>query len=299
MMDNSAEILFQSFLQEALVSSSGIGRDVHSFVLSIQHSSANHGGITHPPICLEGWFDLALHPVVGLVIQVEDAKKFPQTLGFEGLDPFLRVSKYCSCFTAKRRWQKICTAWTCLWSWWCCTARSSLVWPLLRQSWCRLLWSRCHPCTGLLPGPSFMKCPYHALNDFLRGAQYGNREGCYSCFRGFFRDAQYPCSRRNLYLLPPWCRALLPHIKPCLYQASWSWLAGLNFHAMLMSQHRASDPTDWPWHIAAHLFYLNLALPLQSVNVWRECKINVSVCERYTINCGIPSIQNAQMDLTD
>ena len=26
------------------------------------------------------------------MIQVEDAKKFPQTLGFEGLDPFLRVS---------------------------------------------------------------------------------------------------------------------------------------------------------------------------------------------------------------
>ena len=30
MMDDSAEILFQSFLQEALVSSSGMGRDVHS-----------------------------------------------------------------------------------------------------------------------------------------------------------------------------------------------------------------------------------------------------------------------------
>ena len=30
MRDDSAEILFQSFLQEALVSSSGMGRDVHS-----------------------------------------------------------------------------------------------------------------------------------------------------------------------------------------------------------------------------------------------------------------------------
>ena len=38
MTDDSAEILFQSFLQEALVSSSGIGRDVHSFTLSIWHS---------------------------------------------------------------------------------------------------------------------------------------------------------------------------------------------------------------------------------------------------------------------
>ena len=38
MRDDSAEILFQSFLQEALVSSSGMGRDVHSWMLSIQLS---------------------------------------------------------------------------------------------------------------------------------------------------------------------------------------------------------------------------------------------------------------------
>ena len=37
MRDDSAEILFQSFLLEALVSSSGTGRDVHSLMLSIQH----------------------------------------------------------------------------------------------------------------------------------------------------------------------------------------------------------------------------------------------------------------------
>ena len=36
-MNDSAEILFQSFLQEALVSSSSMGRDVHSLMLSIQH----------------------------------------------------------------------------------------------------------------------------------------------------------------------------------------------------------------------------------------------------------------------
>ena len=36
MRDDSAQILFQSFLQEALVSSSGIGRDVHFLMLSIQ-----------------------------------------------------------------------------------------------------------------------------------------------------------------------------------------------------------------------------------------------------------------------
>ena len=33
MRDYSAEILFQSFLQEALVSSSGMGRDVHSLMI--------------------------------------------------------------------------------------------------------------------------------------------------------------------------------------------------------------------------------------------------------------------------
>ena len=34
---DSAEILFQSFLQKALVSNSGMGRNVHSLMLSIQH----------------------------------------------------------------------------------------------------------------------------------------------------------------------------------------------------------------------------------------------------------------------
>ena len=36
MRDDSTEILFQSFLQEALVSSSGMERGVHSLMLSIQ-----------------------------------------------------------------------------------------------------------------------------------------------------------------------------------------------------------------------------------------------------------------------
>ena len=32
--------------------------------------------------------DLAPHPVVGLVLQVEDVERFPHALGFENLDPF-------------------------------------------------------------------------------------------------------------------------------------------------------------------------------------------------------------------
>ena len=35
--NDSAEILFQSFLQEALVSSPGMGRDVHSLTLFVEH----------------------------------------------------------------------------------------------------------------------------------------------------------------------------------------------------------------------------------------------------------------------
>ena len=119
-------------------------------------------------------------------------------------------------------------------------------------------------------GPSFMNCPYHALNDVLRGARYGHREGCYSCFIGPFEDARHPYSRHNLYPLPPWRRALLPLVKPCLYEASRSWLAGLNFRATMTSQHGASDPTDWPWHIAARhfLFRPRLAASIIRCRAW-------------------------------
>ena len=47
------------------------------------------------------------------------------------------------------------------------------------------------------------------------------------------------------------------------------------------------------------IFYLALAMPLGSFDVGRECIINVSTCERYTINCGTPSIQNAHIDLAE
>ena len=44
--------------------------------------------------------DLALHPVVGLGLQVGDTEKFRQALGFRSLDHFLRVSKQFPCLTA-------------------------------------------------------------------------------------------------------------------------------------------------------------------------------------------------------
>ena len=41
--------------------------------------------------------DLALHPVVGLVLQVGDGK-FPQALGFESLEPFFLLLELASIF---------------------------------------------------------------------------------------------------------------------------------------------------------------------------------------------------------
>ena len=44
--------------------------------------------------------DLVPHTVVGLVLQVGVAEKFPQALGFESLNLFFRVGKQGPCFTA-------------------------------------------------------------------------------------------------------------------------------------------------------------------------------------------------------
>ena len=106
---DSAEILFQSFLQEAVVSSSGMGRNVHSdvvhpgFPLPTTASPALLGTLKDgfgeavvacamPGPCKFPSLDscqkrfrwthkevgLAPHPVVGLVLQVGAAEKFPQ-----------------------------------------------------------------------------------------------------------------------------------------------------------------------------------------------------------------------------
>ena len=46
--------------------------------------------------------DLVLHTVAGLVLQVGEAEKFPEALGFESRDFFFfRVSKQGPCFTVK------------------------------------------------------------------------------------------------------------------------------------------------------------------------------------------------------
>ena len=55
MRDDSAEILFQPFLQEAFVSGSCMGKNVHSLMLSIQHFLCQPR--CHPPSKMPGrWF---------------------------------------------------------------------------------------------------------------------------------------------------------------------------------------------------------------------------------------------------
>ena len=74
--------------------------------LSLRATCPNHASFRSPNSCQKRFLwihkgdDLAPHLFVGLVLEVRDAEKFPQALGFEGLDPFLRVSKHGPCFTA-------------------------------------------------------------------------------------------------------------------------------------------------------------------------------------------------------
>ena len=49
MTDESAEILFQLFLREAIVGSSGMGRKIHSLTMSIQHFLVS--GTPSVPLC--------------------------------------------------------------------------------------------------------------------------------------------------------------------------------------------------------------------------------------------------------
>ena len=129
---NSAKIRFQSFLWEAMVSSSGMGWDVHSWMLSIQHflswpqyyptsnfpcsmalerlswcvTSPNHVSFHLLTVARRGSCGPTMKSILlrtkafCFVFQIGHAQKFPQALGLESLDPFLRVSKHSPCTTA-------------------------------------------------------------------------------------------------------------------------------------------------------------------------------------------------------
>ena len=88
-----------SFLREAIVSSSAMGRNVHSLTLSARNLPELYEFPSFDG-CQKRFLsgptrkvDLAPHPVVGLVLQLGDTEKLPQALGLESLGPLLRVSK--------------------------------------------------------------------------------------------------------------------------------------------------------------------------------------------------------------
>ena len=122
MRDDSAEILFQSFLREALLMQFWNGQGcplfyvVHpAFPLSTTASPnlqdvlkdgfeeavmacdmpepfkfPSLGSCQKRFLWTHKGVDLASHPVIVFVFQIEDAEKFPQALGFESLDPFFQ-----------------------------------------------------------------------------------------------------------------------------------------------------------------------------------------------------------------
>ena len=129
MRNDLAEILFQVFLQEDLVSSSGKGRDVRSLALFIQHflcrprrrppsmvpcrmvlerlswrvTSANHSIFRFLTVARRGSCGHTTPTVTGLVLQEGNEEKFPQALktsGLKRLNPFLMVDKQGPCLTA-------------------------------------------------------------------------------------------------------------------------------------------------------------------------------------------------------
>ena len=99
------------------MSSSGMGRDIHSFTLSIKHSLCLQGAMKDgfgeavvacdmpepckfpsPDNCHKRFLwthkevDLASHRVVGLVLQTGSTEKLPRSVGIESLDPFVSES---------------------------------------------------------------------------------------------------------------------------------------------------------------------------------------------------------------
>ena len=134
MRDDSAEILFWSFPQEALMSSSGMGKEVHFLMLSIQHFlfrprsrppskvpsrmvlerlSWRDTCPNHASFCLvHKEVNFAPHLVGSLVLQVAVAEKFPHALGFESLDPFFQSQQagyVCHNHGGRWRWQETST----------------------------------------------------------------------------------------------------------------------------------------------------------------------------------------------
>ena len=121
-------------LESSVMVATGVWRLLAAWHISVQFSSvpwpiASSGRLSRkpPPVFTAGghpeqfWHgqdkevDLAPHPVVGLVLKVGDAEKFPQALGLKILDPFFpSVSKLRSMSHSHRegwRWRETCNTW--------------------------------------------------------------------------------------------------------------------------------------------------------------------------------------------
>ena len=146
MRDDLAEIFFHSFQQKAPCEKFWHGQYVCSWILSIQHFLC--WPWCCPPFKIP--WRMILERLSWCVTCLSHASFGLWT-----------VARRCSCgptmkliLLCTQLWQETCRTWTCLQSWWCCTTRSCLVWPLLpllRQSRFRLQQSKCCLCTGLLP----------------------------------------------------------------------------------------------------------------------------------------------------
>ena len=151
--------LLPVFLQKATVRSSGKGRDVHPLMLSIQHFLCQPWCCPPSKVPWRMGFEKLLWPATCpnhanfCLLTVARRGSFGPTRKMI----LLRISHW-SCAPSRRcrevfsstwfekpgsvgsmfhshegewGWQETCTTWTCLQSWWCCSARSCLLWPLL------------------------------------------------------------------------------------------------------------------------------------------------------------------------
>ena len=181
MKDYSTEILFQSFLYEALVSRSGMSKDVHSLTLSIQHflcrprrrppsQDALKEGFGEAVVacgtrkrCKFPSLDSCRRGSCGIprklillrnqsLVQAGDAEKFPQAQGFESLDPFSESAGRVHLSQPQRRMEVTRDLYSLNLLAKLMVLHRHILFSLAIAAIAEAILSRCHPCTGLLPG---------------------------------------------------------------------------------------------------------------------------------------------------
>ena len=144
MRDNSAEILFQSFLQEALVSSSGMGRDVYS-LMSIQHFLCwpQHCSPSKMPwrMVLRGCCGTAHAQTIQVSVSWQLQEAVPVDLQLQG-SWSCSSSSHWSCGPSRRCrevWYGVFPAWYSLGTSWTGLLRVSISYGHILLSWRTLL----------------------------------------------------------------------------------------------------------------------------------------------------------------